>query len=187
MFTKPIISKLGIAAAIVAVGSFATVDLAQAKRGDGVRKNARNTVSNQVRNNNRHAQKVRRNKKDRRNARNVAIAVGTIAAIAAATSRNRDVHVPHNNNFRGNWRDRGPKFNGRHGNIGRSCVAVAKTRYGNGRRIGGIRAKAFGRRACRKAMKRCSSKLYNRRQARGRNPNAECVVVRRNGGRFSRR
>jgi len=192
MFSKSNLSKMGIAAAIIAVGSMATVDLAEAKRGDGARRGGGNTVTKQARNNNRQAQQVRRNKKDRRNARNVALAVGTIAAIAIANSqrdkfRNRDVHVSHNNNFRNNWRGRGNGFDGRRGNIDRFCVAVAKTRHGRGHRIGGIRAKAHGRRACRKAVNRCSSKLYNRRQSRGRNPHAECVVVRRNGGRFSRR
>ena len=37
MFSKSNLSKMGIAAAIIAVGSMATVDLAQAKRGDGAR------------------------------------------------------------------------------------------------------------------------------------------------------
>jgi len=60
----------------------------------------------------------------------------------------------------------------------RRCVAVARRGGGAGRRIHRIKGVGFGRRACRKAMNQCWRKL-DRRQARGRNPYASCVVHRR--------
>ena len=187
MFTKPIISKLGLAAAIIAIGSFATAGFAEAKRGDRDRdrgnRGARNApVNNHVSNNH--------NRRKNRTAKKVVRALTAIAIAAAANNHHnnfrhhrarRDIfaydrHASHRAD-RGNRWNRGRRFRNRH--YDRSCVAVAKTRHGYGRRIGRIRAKAFGRRACRKAMNRCENKLYDRRQSRGRNPHASCVVVRR--------
>ena len=186
MFTKSIISKLGLAAAIIAVGSFASAGFAEAKRGDRDRdrgnRSARNApVNNHVVNNH--------DRRKNRKAKKIARAIGAVAlAIAASQNRHsgrRDIHAfdrhydrhASHRADRGNRWNRGRRFRNRH--YGRSCVAVAKTRHGYGRRIGGIRAKAFGRRACRKAVNRCENKLYDRRQSRGRNPHASCVVVRR--------
>ncbi|MGI9407444.1 MAG: hypothetical protein ACR2O4_13820 [Hyphomicrobiaceae bacterium] len=58
------------------------------------------------------------------------------------------------------------------------CVAVARRHGGEGRRIRGIRGEGFGRRACRKALRRCNRRL-DVRQSFGRNPYAACVVARR--------
>lgn len=62
--------------------------------------------------------------------------------------------------------------------FGHRCVAVARRRGGRGRPIHLTRSKAFGPRACRKAMRRCLRKL-SFRHAVGRNPYAACIVARR--------
>ena len=179
MFTTPIFSKLGLAAAIIAVGSFATVDLAEAKRGDGKRDRAgtkqtsKKRVKKTVVTRAAPVTQVRRKKKNK-GLKKFARTLGAVAVAVAQSQRNQygyrnDYIAPrkmHNDRFRN--RD-----------SGRFCVAVAKTRRGYGRRIDGIRAKAHGRRACRKAMNRCENRLYDRRQSRGRNPRAACVIARR--------
>lgn len=62
----------------------------------------------------------------------------------------------------------------------RFCAAVARRRNGHGRRIRSTYSEGYGRRACRKAMRRCIRAL-DYRQARGRNPFARCVF---HGRRF---
>ncbi len=57
----------------------------------------------------------------------------------------------------------------------RSCLAVARRGAGRGRSIG-IYAEGFGRRACRKAMRKCNRRL-DIRQSYGRNPFAACVIA----------
>ena len=59
----------------------------------------------------------------------------------------------------------------------RSCLAVARRGRGRGRSIG-IVGEGYGRRACRKAMRKCNRKL-DVRQSYGRNPFAACVIARR--------
>ncbi|MEL6748099.1 MAG: hypothetical protein AAGF32_01710 [Pseudomonadota bacterium] len=68
----------------------------------------------------------------------------------------------------------------------RRCVAVARTRGGRGRAIRSTRRAANGRRACRRAFRRCDRALA-RRQANGRNPFARCVVRAVRGGGHRRR
>lgn len=58
----------------------------------------------------------------------------------------------------------------------RSCTAVARTNGGDGRTLRNTYGDGYGRRACRKAMNVCNLKL-DRRQARGRNPYARCVIA----------
>jgi len=207
MFSKSNLSKMGIAAAIIAVGSMATVDLAEAKRGDGARngnkltaaqkasrkaKRKKNTVVTTTRKTvTQHrvaaAPPAVHRRKKKKGWKKFGRALGTIAVAAVQAQRHQnrqhnDVQYRRHNNHvdihvterRHGW-NRGHRSHNR--DFGRRCVAVAKTRHGRGRKIGNIRAEAFGRRACRKAVNRCSSKLYNRRQSRGRNPHAECVVA----------
>ena len=59
----------------------------------------------------------------------------------------------------------------------RRCLAIARRGGGRGRSIG-IYAEGFGRRACRRAMRKCNRRL-DIRQSYGRNPFAACVIARR--------
>jgi len=59
-----------------------------------------------------------------------------------------------------------------------TCVAVALTRGGRGARVPNTRSVARGPRPCVRAMRGCRIQLA-RRKARGLNPYASCVVVRR--------
>lgn len=164
--------SIAIAAAMLAVGSMVGVSSASAmkgERGKGKRqiakserkakKNrnvARNRAAPRV-----HIQKERRNDRIKRNVKR---AIGIIASGVL-------------NEPRVIYRDYGPRrgFSGRRYND--FCVAVARTRGGYGRRLP-IRAEGHGRRACRKAMRRCNRRL-DFRQSTGRNPYAACVVARR--------
>lgn len=58
------------------------------------------------------------------------------------------------------------------------CVAAAKMRHGNGKRIWGIGGEKRGPGACDRAMNECRTELRIRKST-GRNPNAKCVVVKR--------
>ncbi len=171
-------SKLGLAAAILAVGSFATADIASAKRLDKGKRHARNAVEHHGPVANHRAPKLRKKKK--KNIKKIVRALGAVAVAAAASQRNhyryRDHYVAPRDSRRNRWSGRRDHF--RHRGVGKLCVAVAKRRHGYGRRIPVTRAKAYGRRACRKAMNRCENRLYDR-QAHGRNPHASCVIVRR--------
>lgn len=60
----------------------------------------------------------------------------------------------------------------------RKCVAAAKTRFGYGKRVWGIKGKKFGRNACDRAMNECRRELRHRKST-GRNPNARCVIIKR--------
>ncbi len=184
--------KILVASAVLAFGSItAAGSLAAGEAGQGrdtprsanyytknshkVTHNRKKAKSNARRRNKRAKRNVARNhvaprahiRKERRNdriKRNVKRAIGIIASGVL-------------NEPRVIYRDYGPRrgFRGRHFND--FCVAVARTRGGYGRRLG-IRAEGHGRRACRKAMRRCNRRL-DFRQSTGRNPYAACVVARR--------
>lgn len=62
--------------------------------------------------------------------------------------------------------------------ISHTCTAVAKKRFGYGKRLWGISGKAYGRNACDRAMYECRNEL-GRRKASGSNPFAKCVIDRR--------
>ncbi len=162
-------SKIGMAMAMVAVGSFLALDPAVAQgRNGGKKANKIASQSNQAGRHNRVVRRraqpapvaVNRAKKDRWQ-RTVGRAIITAAQLLA-------------NEPRVVWRDRGFR---RRAWADHSCVAVARRGGGFGRRIG-IRAEGFGRRACRKAMRRCNRQL-DYRQSFGRNPYAACVIARR--------
>lgn len=161
-----VISKIGIAVAMLAVGSFIALDPAAAQGRQGG-KNARNGGKQvgQVNRGNRvrpkQARAAAQSKKKKGWQRQVGRAVISAARVLASESR------------RG-YRNRGYRERRR---FDRSCVAVARRRGGYGRRIG-IRAEGYGRRACQKAMRRCSRQL-GFRKSRGRNPFAACVIARR--------
>jgi len=227
------LSKLGLAAAIIAVGSFATIDLAEAKHRDGLRHNKPNSAagdakrakkaSRRKKKNNAAQNTARRNREENRQ-RNIQTAAArpeheatshlghapqpqirrkkkkkgwkkfarivrkvarTYVASRPDNYRSHDHHIvrelPRGRHFeRGFRRDRWSRGHGhaRQRNLGIRCVAVARRGRGYGRRIG-IRAEGFGRRVCRKAVRRCENRLYNQRQSRGRNPYATCVVAHR--------
>ena len=166
-------SKIGVAVAMLAVGSFLAMDPAAAQGRNGGKNGGKKVakVAKQANQANRrhrvarnHAQPVpraaHRSRKDRWQ-RTVGRAIVTAAQILA-------------NEPRVAWRDRG--FRNRPWADHR-CVAVARRGGGFGRRIG-IRAEGYGRRACRKAMRRCNRQL-DYRQSFGRNPYAACVIARR--------
>ena len=75
------------------------------------------------------------------------------------------------------WDDRWRHRARRNYDFDRSCLAIARRGRGRGRAIG-IYAEGFGRRACRKAMRKCNRRL-DIRQSYGRNPFAACVIARR--------
>lgn len=58
------------------------------------------------------------------------------------------------------------------------CSAVAKKRYGFGRRIWGISGKGYGHSACDRAMYECRKDLA-KRKASGHNRWARCVIYRK--------
>ncbi len=58
----------------------------------------------------------------------------------------------------------------------RGCSVAAKKRFGAGRRLRGISAHRYGKRACHRAIKKCRRQL-RRHQSYGRNPYARCVIV----------
>ena len=177
MFTRissQITRKIAVAAALIAVGSMVGVSSASAMKGERgkgkkqVSKSERKNKNNRnVARNRNHVAPAVRPREERRSdriKRQVTRAIGIIAS--------RVINEP-----KVYWRDYGPRrvFNGRRHNY--FCVAVARTRGGYGRRLG-IRTEGFGRRACRKAMRRCNNRL-DIRQSRGRNPFAACTIARR--------
>ena len=219
-------SKLGLAAAIIAVGSFMTFDIAEAKRGDGANRHQGGSASNSAQrgrneNRNRNGNRrrntrtavtprvqhvtppvvtapppvVRRRKKKKKGWKKFGRILRNVAKVYIASQQNqyrgRNHHVSRDHNIvrelpQARWsggqarrHDRASRGRGRWRNRDRDhrCVAVAKRGRGYGRRIG-IRGEGFGRRACRKAMRRCENRL-DRRQSHGRNRRAACVVVNR--------
>lgn len=191
-------SKLGIAAAIIAVGTFAGIDDAAAKRGDkgkradgaassdvvkkrgkkkngGKRNRAEKVVTRAAPLDPAPAPRVRKKKK-KKGWKKFARVVRKVAKAYVASQHHRD-HVHYDvRPRRDRWSNAPRRFRDR--DFDRRCVAVAKTRRGTGRRIHSTREVGFGRRACRKAMRRCDDRLYER-QMRGRNPRAACVIVNR--------
>ena len=166
--------SIAVAAAILAVGSMVGVSSASAMKGERGKGKKQVTKSERKNKNNRNFARNRNNvspaardyleRRDDRVKNRVRRAIGIVAS--------RVINEP-----RVIWRDYGPRrgFRGRRFND--FCVAVARTRGGWGRRIG-IRAEGYGRRACRKAMRRCNRRL-DFRQSRGRNPFAACTIARR--------
>ena len=162
--------KIAMAAALIAAGSMVGVGSASAMKGERGKGKKHATKFERKNKQNRNVARKRnapiaRFHKERRNdrvKRQVKRAIGIIATSVLNNSVRR-AHAP-----RRGSNDR--RFND-------FCVAVARTRGGYGRGLG-IRAEGHGRRSCRKAMRRCNSRL-DIRQSRGRNPYAACVVARR--------
>ncbi len=166
--------KIAMAAGLIAVGSMIGVSSASAMKGErgkgkkNIAKSERKGKANRnVARHRNHVAPAVRHREERRSDRIKRQVTRAIGIIASRVINEPRVHVRHYGPRRG--------FNGRrHNNF---CVAVARTRGGFGRRLG-IRAEGFGRRACRKAMRRCNNRL-DIRQSRGRNPFAACRVARR--------
>lgn len=182
-------SKLMIAAAVLASAALLQPEPANAQRRDGAERagNAAAQAGRPGRQGRRAGQNRNSNaantatRGERRNATR-----STPAPRQATRNRGRDVPVraararDRNPGWR-NWGNRVAAWRPwRRGYraVDNGCRAVARTRGGNGKRIYGISGEGFGRRACRKAMRRCNIKL-DRRQAYGRNPYAACVVASR--------
>ncbi len=150
------IGKLTLAAAFLAIVPLASADYAEAARGDGAR-NGDRTVSAK------RAKTAKAAKRDRTKKASKTSKIKKSVRIAINTA-SRYLHPAH-------YRRHGHRI---------KCVAAGKRRGGYGRRIPGVRGVGFGRprAACRRARRHCRE-ILGYRQARGWNPYARCVVVRR--------
>lgn len=190
-------AKLLCATAIMAAGSFMFIDTADAQRRGGAERGGNGNVEAGQRRRNGGARQARGSRNageargTRRNAQTNqttraarANRAPTRAAPRATARQGRNVQRParraNRNAFNRGWRQArrwvGRTWSARPTFRDHGCTAVARRNDGNGRIIRGIYGEGYGRRACRKALNRCDNRLA-RRQARGRNPYAACVVA----------
>lgn len=201
-------SKLLIASAIMAAGSFMFVDAADAQRRGGAERGGNGSVeagerrrgarqgrrdgTRQARNNSNRAEQMRskkrnakRNKSKTKKQKAKRAQKRKAPRVAAKSERyfyHRDGLWSHRNPVARGWRKAHRWAAHRWANRpyfnDNVCTAVARRGGGNGRIIRGVYGEGYGRRACRKALNRCEDRLYDR-QARGRNPYAACVIASR--------